>query len=67
MTYNQLKSDPMFIRHHSASMRGYVSRKADPQVYPYSGRFGEGYKVIMPRWDTTRYVYVVYYVRSTNE
>ena len=52
------------IRHHTATMRGYVSRKVPAgQVREYSGRFGVGVAHVAPRWDTTRFVTVTYYVR----
>ncbi len=49
--------------HHAASRRGYVSRKNIKGIAEsYNGRFGKGYLVITPRWDTTQYVTVEYYV-----
>ena len=50
--------------HHSASARGYLSRKGGPKIECYDGKFGNGYKVTKPRWDTTRYVTVEYYVKE---
>ncbi len=51
--------------HHTASSRGYVSRKADSPVEfrTYKGKFGEGYAVYTPRWDTTQFCNVEYWVR----
>lgn len=44
--------------------RGYVSRlKPEGFAYRYKGRFGEGYVIVKPRWDTTTHVYIEYYVR----
>lgn len=53
-----------YTLHHIASQRGYLSRK-DPRdiVEPYKGRFGTGYKVLSPRWDTTQYVKVEYWTK----
>ncbi len=49
--------------HHSASRRGYVSRKEiNGVVETYNGKFGKGYMLLIPRWDTTQYVTVEYYV-----
>ena len=48
--------------HHIASRRGYISRKSTGEVETYEGRFGEGYIILRPRWDTTNYVYVEYYI-----
>lgn len=50
--------------HHTASTRGYVSRKGDGVIKPYHGRFGDGFVHIQPRFDTTRYVYVTYYIKE---
>lgn len=48
--------------HHTASRRGYVSRRSSGKVEEYNGRFGNGYIIVRPRWDTTQYVYIEYYV-----
>lgn len=48
--------------HHTASRRGYVSRSSSGKVEEYNGRFGKGYIIVRPRWDTTQYVYIEYYV-----
>lgn len=48
--------------HHTAARRGYESRKTPGHFEPYTGRFGEGFVFIHPRYDTTRFVYVDYYV-----
>lgn len=62
MTIKELESNPNYKRHHTASRRGYVSRKSSGHVEAYSGRFGRGYIVITPRYDTTRYVNITYYI-----
>lgn len=48
--------------HHTASRRGYESRKGNGHLEEYNGRFGKGYVLVTPRWDTTQYVYVTYYI-----
>ena len=48
--------------HHNALFQGYVSRKTDGIVQKYSGKFGKGYKVLRPNWNSTRYSEVSYYV-----
>lgn len=48
--------------HHTASRRGYISRKSDGVVEEYTGKFGAGYVLLTPRWDTTTYCYVTYYI-----
>ena len=47
---------------HTSLFRGYVSRVDDPSVVPYKGRFGEGYALLSPNWDSTNYSYITYYV-----
>lgn len=54
-----------YKQHHTASQRGYLSRKGGHEIIPYKGRFGEGYKVLSPRWDTTQYVTVTYYIKES--
>lgn len=56
-----------YVEHHTATMRGYISRKVECVVKPYVGRFGIGVKVLTPRTDTTRYVYVSYYILNPSE
>lgn len=48
--------------HHTAAAKGYVSRKVDEQIKPYSGKFGRGHKVCKPRWDTTNYYTIEYWI-----
>lgn len=50
---------------HSASERGYISRKIDYKIVPYIGRFGIGVKVIFPRTDTTQYVNIEYHIMDS--
>lgn len=51
-----------YIRHHVATQRGYVSRKTAGYIEPYKGRYGVGVRWVYPRYDTTRYCYVEYWV-----
>ena len=60
-TYTELK-EWGFRFDHSASERGYLSRKTDYKIVPYIGRFGIGVKVIFPRTDTTQYVNIEYHM-----
>lgn len=48
--------------HHTAACRGYVSRKSEGIVKEYDGKFGKGYVILRPRFDTTKYVYCDYYI-----
>lgn len=47
--------------HHTASARGYVSRKGIGYREAYRGNFGIGIVRHSPRWDTTSYHYKTYY------
>lgn len=67
MTISELKNNPDYIHHHTASRRGYVSRKYEGIVKPYSGKFGVGYVVMLPRWDTTNYCYIQYYIKESKQ
>ena len=59
--YDELK-ELGFRFDHSASERGYISRKIEYKIAPYIGRFGIGVKVIFPRSDTTQYVNIEYHI-----
>ena len=43
--------------------RGYVSRKTKGHVAPYKGKYGSGFCVYRPNWESTRYSFVTYYVQ----
>lgn len=60
MTLESLKAN--YTEHHTASRRGYCSRKTTGYAEPYEGRFGKGYIWVSPRWDTTCYVNITYFV-----
>ena len=64
MTVEALKTNPNYKYHHTGSRRGYESRKSNGHVESYNGRYGKGYIAITPRWDTTRYVNVEYYIEK---
>ena len=64
MTIADLRSNPAYKHHHTASRLGYVSRRTKGLVLPYRGRFGIGYIALTPRWDTSRYVWVHYYIQA---
>ena len=51
-----------YTLHHTASRRGYESRKSSGHLEQYSGRFGEGFILVTPRYDTTQYVNIAYYI-----
>ena len=64
MTAQELINNPDYYEHHTASRRGYLSRKSEQQVEEYSGKFGKGFILVTPRYDTTQYVYVTYYIHK---
>lgn len=52
-----------YKKRHTSAARGYISRRTGAFLMSYKGRFGEGYKLLSPRWDTTRYIYVTYFIK----
>ena len=62
MTITELENNPAYREHHTASRRGYESRRGEGYIEPYMGRFGKGYIIVKPRYDTTKYVSITYYV-----
>ena len=69
MTYQELMHDVrdgVLRFSHGAWHRGYISRKtARDHSYPvgsYTGRFGNGFIVYKPSFNSTRYYIVEYYI-----
>lgn len=61
MTIDNIKAN--YKQLHTSRARRYVSRKNPGGIAEeYSGKFGRGYKVYTPAWDSTQYCYVTYYV-----
>lgn len=53
--------------HHTAKALGYESRRTKKEEYKiesYIGRFGKGYKIHTPSFDSTRYHNISYYVEQ---
>ena len=49
--------------HHSAHCRVYVSRHLTiGYIKPYKGKFGEGFAIYKPNWESTRYSVVEYWI-----
>lgn len=64
-TLGTLRTDDRYYLHHTAYYKGYVSRTADYDdlpVHPYKGRFGIGYTVDLPSYQSTQYCRRQYYV-----
>ena len=69
-TYNyldllKLESKGILYEHHESTCLGYISRKLSPEevpVYPYTGKFGRGFKVLLPNWESARYSRVKYFI-----
>ena len=50
--------------HHTAAYKRYVSRKEAGVVSDYKGKFGEGYTIDCPRWDTTNFCWREYWIKK---
>lgn len=64
-TLGTLLTDDRYYLHHTSYAKGYVSRKADYDslpVFPYQGRYGTGYTVYLPSYESTQYCRIQYYV-----
>ena len=54
-----------YVFSHEALHRGYFTRKGNlAKVTPYQGRFGGGFKVILPNYNSTNYVRVLYFIKG---
>lgn len=60
---DSLKADN-YVRLHDAYSLGYVKRKIEGIVQPYKGRYGVGYTLHTPAWNTTKYHIITYYVKQ---
>ena len=49
---------------HTSYYRGYVSRKLQGIVNPYTGKFGTGYTLDMPNKNSSQYSLRAYYVKE---
>lgn len=64
-TLGTLCKDIRYYLHHTSYYKGYVSRKAkydELPVVPYKGRFGTGYTVDLPSYESTQYCRRQYYI-----
>lgn len=60
-----LKSRGVLYEHHESTFKGYISRKLSVDelpVLPYKGKFGVGFKVLLPNWESTKYSRVKYFI-----
>ena len=64
MTIAELKANAEYKYDHTGSRHGYESRKGEGRIEEYHGRFGDGYIHVRPRWDTSKYVYIDYYIKA---
>jgi len=62
MTVEQVKQECYW--HHTSWAKGYLSRKngGEHKIYSYDGKYGKGYTVEHPSWESTRYHYISYYI-----
>lgn len=57
--------------HHSALAQGYLKRNKKKReqegvmITKYSGKFGEGYILYLPNYLTKRFVYKLYFIRTS--
>jgi hypothetical protein len=51
------------VFHHEAWCRGYMSRKiTEGWTDPYNGRFGQGFTIEKPSWDSTNFHKIQYWI-----
>lgn len=53
-----------YKEHHTAYTRDYMSRKANPRIEKYEGKFGKGLKVHTPAYNTNNYHYITYMIEE---
>jgi hypothetical protein len=65
MTYSELltlKEKGIVNYSHTSYIRQYVSRKKEPTVQEYTGKFGIGYIVLSCNKESTIYSFITYYI-----
>jgi hypothetical protein len=50
------------LKLHTSYVREYVSRVTGPIVRDYDGKFGRGFALLSPNWQSSRYSRITYYV-----
>lgn len=68
MTRGELQKNPNYSKVQVSRARGYVSRVAavnDLPAVPYNGKYGEGYTVMTPAYDSSQYCFKEYYIRNS--
>ena len=60
--FDKLPNVEQLKYHHTAMFRGYVTRKEYGIIEPYNGKFGNGFVVKRPNWNSTQYSFVDYYI-----
>ena len=69
MTRKELQNNPNYSHVTTSRARGYVSRvvnRDNLKAVPYHGKYGEGYTVMIPSYDSTRYCFKEYYIRNSD-
>lgn len=66
-TLEEIRNSGNYYNHHTESRRGFISRKGGERVKPYVGIFGKGFVIVSPRWDTTQYVNMSYWIERKGE
>ena len=61
-TLEEIRNSGDYYLHHTESRR-----KGGEKVKPYVGIFGKGFIIVSPRWDTTQYVNVSYWIEMKGE
>lgn len=64
ITAQEIERSPNYYFHHRANAKGYVSRVHGGWCEVYQGRFGEGYVITRPRFDTTNFYYIEYWIHK---
>ena len=59
---DKMVKNGQFKKLHTSTFRGYVSRKSEGIVEKYNGKFGKGFTLKSPNFDSTSVAYITYFV-----
>jgi len=61
---NEMVKNGSLKQLHTSTKRGYVSRKSNGIVQYYKGKFGNGFILLSPNYNSTQLCFITYYINQ---